>query len=588
MINAYRKTAAPPPRWVLAPAPGETAHALARDLGLSAVTAGLLVQRLEVPSPQAAQAFLRPSLGQLHGPWQLQGMREAAARIVRAIEASERIVIYGDYDTDGVTATAVLARILQQLGCRPATYLPSRLEEGYGLSDEFIAQARTDGTALVITVDCGITEHDKIAALTESHIDVIVTDHHEPGASALPAGLAVVNPKRTDQDYPFRELTGVGVVFKLAWAVCETVMGSPRVGKRLQEALLGVLPLVALGTIADVAPLVDENRILVAHGLQAFRRADPGLAALAEVSGVDLARLTVRDVAFGLAPRLNAAGRLGDADAALHLLLEDDPRRATGLARELDRQNRERQKLCQQTREEALSLVRDSFDPARDAAIVVAADRWHEGVVGIVAGRLAEEFHRPAVVIALLPDEDSGKGSARSIEGLNLYEAMSCSRQRFLRFGGHEQAAGFSIPRHEIDPFRSELNEACHQQMRTRPLDPTLPIDGSLDLAMLTIELLRELERLAPFGCGNPRPRFLARGVRVAGQPRLMGREQQHFSFNASQNGVAHRAVVFNNTEWLREIDAGKREWDIVFAPTINEYRATPRVELKIEDMRPC
>ncbi len=577
----------PRPRWSLAPEPGPEASLLADKLGVSPVTAALLAQRLPGVSPESARVFLEPSLADLHSPWDLPDMKIAAERLAKAVSADEKVVVHGDYDTDGVTACAVLLRALAALGCKAEPYLPSRFEGGYGLSDEFVRLATERGVDLVVTVDCGTSEHDRIRALLDAGVDVIVTDHHEPGGIELPPALGVVNPKREDSSYPFRELVGVGVAFKLVWALCQEVQGAKKVGDRLQRMLLSLLPFVAVGTVADVAPLVGENRILVTHGLRSLRRSCSGLQALLDISRTRGERLTARDIGFSLAPRLNAAGRMGEADLALSLLIEEDPGRARDQAKRLDRANSSRQKLCQTIEAEAREEVAGSFDPARDGAIVVGGDGWHQGVIGIVAGRLAEAYDRPVLVIAFEPGEDTGRGSARSIDGLDLFAAMSRSRPRFLTFGGHEQAAGFTIQRDEVGPLRNELSSFCHAQLESGAVQPSLNVDRELDFTDLSLSLARELEQLSPFGKGNPQPRFMSRNIRIAGKPRLLGSSGRHFSFNASQEEVAYRAVVFNRTDWLDQMDAGVACWDMVFTLELNHFGTSPRAELKVVDMHP-
>ncbi|MBN2713520.1 MAG: single-stranded-DNA-specific exonuclease RecJ [Planctomycetes bacterium] len=573
-------------RWVLAPEPNGVAGDISRELGISKITASLLAQRLPEPSVEAAKTFLRPSLADLHSPWKLKEIDKAAERLARAVREKEPIVIHGDYDTDGVTASAVLIKIFEALGNPAEHFLPCRMEDGYGISDAFVKRMIERGRGVVVTVDCGVCEHEHVASLQQAGIDVIVTDHHEQGEPDLPLAYAVIDPKRKDSEYPFRELVGAGVAFKLAWAVCEKYMGTPKVGDRLQTALISLLPYVAIGTIADVAPLIDENRILVSFGIKAMRTPLPGLKALMDVARQDADNLTARDISFMLAPRLNAAGRMGEADLALRLLIEEDPEKAAKLATELDRKNVERQALCREMVDLARKKVEAEHDLERDAAIVVADESWHEGVIGIVAGRLSDEFNKPALVIALSGD-GTGKGSGRSIDGLNLYDAMNRSRERFISFGGHEQAAGFRIAADQIDGLRRELCENCRNQIREKSIEPQMYIDGMLDLSSVTGSLVNEVEMLAPFGEGNPTPRFLAKEVQVAGTPKLLGSSGKHFSYNASQNGVAYRAVVFNNTDWLKQMDAGQLRWDVVFNLDLNKYFSNPRIELKIKDMHP-
>ncbi|MDR3077940.1 MAG: DHH family phosphoesterase, partial [Planctomycetota bacterium] len=360
---------------------------MAEKLGISRIMATVVAGRVSPLTLENVQAFLKPSLNSLVSPWRMDDMDKAADRLVKAIRARQRVVVYGDYDTDGVTASALMIRACRAAGHSLGYRLPSRFEEGYGISSDFPRQAAEEGVDLVVTVDCGTSEGEKIDALARSGIDVIVTDHHEPGDRGLPGGaLAVLNPKRNGSAYPFRELTGVGVAFKLAWAIYERLSGAPKIEPRLRASLLSLLPRAAIGTIADVAPLMGENRAIVHGGLKNMQGAIPGIAALMEVCRLGPGDPTARSVAFSLSPRLNAAGRMGNADLSLDLLIEDDPARARRLAESLDRHNAERQTLCQAILKEAEAEAEKSHDLLADDAIMVSHEGWHEGVIGIVAG----------------------------------------------------------------------------------------------------------------------------------------------------------------------------------------------------------
>ncbi len=574
------------PKWVVRSNNNTDAQLLAENLNISIVTARVLARRVG-NDLQLARNFINPVLSTLLSPFKMRDMALAAQRIVSAIRSKEKIIVFGDYDADGVTATAVLITVFSELGANVTHYLPSRMEEGYGISDTFIEHAKSTGTTLVVTVDCGTSENENIDKLNSLGIDVIVSDHHEPGGQELPKALAVINPKRDDASYPFRDLTGAGVAFKLAWAVCEEYIGNEKVGKTLQEALLSVLPFVTIGTIADVAPMTGENRVMVSFGLNRIGSSFPGVRALLHVSRVDPSKATSRDIGFAIAPRLNAAGRLGAADLALNLLVAKSDDEAEKLAVILDNKNKERQALCQETLKHARDIVEREYNVEKDSVLVVCADEWHEGVIGIVAGRLSDDYNLPVAVISF-NSEGKGKGSARGVPGLNLYKAISYSRERLLTFGGHEQAAGFAIDKSEILAFKQELDQQCRNQIEKNKIEYTLDIDCEVDLTDVNDSLLYELKMLAPFGEGNPQPVFLCRGVRVSGSPRLMGRENKHFTFNAAKNRTAYRAVVFNNIKPLEMIDRGIRKWDIVFSLNFNDFYDPPRLELRIIDMQPA
>ncbi len=576
-------------QWLTRPNPGEVAREIAQEFKISEITAAVIAQRVDPATLENVAAFLKPSLKSLISPWEMDDMDRAAARLAEAVQKRQKAVVYGDYDTDGVTACAVLIRACRAVGHSLDYRLPSRFEEGYGISPEFVKKAVADGVELVVTVDCGTSEHENIKALRESGIDVIVTDHHEPGDRELPPdAYAVLNPKRSDSKYPFRELTGVGVAFKLAWALYETLSESPKVGPLRQKTLLSLLPLVAIGTIADVAPLVGENRAAVAFGLKMMHNSSPGITALLDLCRLGIGELTSRSIAFSLSPRLNAAGRMGNADLSLELLIEDDPTRAKNLAEQLDKQNAERQALCQTILEEAAREVENTHDLENDSAILVAREGWHEGVIGIVAGRLTEIFNKPSAVVSFPMGNEKGRGSARSVGGLNLYQAMANSQQFLLTFGGHELAAGFTVAKTEVTSLRESFFRECARQIKKKNITPTLHVDLEITLADVNFNLISELELLRPLGQGNPEPKFMARGVRAVGSPQLMGAQKQHFHFNVAQAGVAYRAVVFNNIELLPLLESvGRGSIDIVFTPALNTFYSPPRLELRIDDIRP-
>ncbi len=574
-------------KWLLTPNPGPVVEEISEKFHVSPITAAIIAQRVVPPTVDNVAAFLKPSLNTLVPPWRMDDMDKAATRLAEAIRTRQRCIVYGDYDTDGVTACALLIRACRAAGFTLEYRLPSRFEEGYGISGEFADMAVQEKVDLVVTVDCGTSEHENIRRLAAHGVDVIVTDHHEPGDRELPPALAIVNPKRQDSTYPFRELTGVGVAFKLAWALYEKLSGSPKVDQRLRETLLSLLPLAAIGTIADVAPLVEENRAIVARGLKTMHSSCPGISALLDVCRLGASDLTARSVAFSLSPRLNAAGRMGNADLALELLVEDDPARARSLAEQLDRLNIERQALCQTILEEASREAEQTHDLSRAPAILVSRSGWHEGVIGIVAGRLSEIFGKPAAVISFPAGQEKGRGSARSINGLNLYQAMANSRNHLLTFGGHELAAGFTIAKEDVEGLRESFFRECAMQIEENNIAATLPIDMEISLSDVNIRLVEEMDFLRPVGQGNPEPKFLARGVRVSGGISLMGAQRQHFHFNVAQGGVAYRAVVFNNLPLLPVLqDAGRRAVDIVFTPALNTFYSPPRLELRIDDAR--
>lgn len=503
-------------RWLMQEADPEAVARLAAELGVSPLLAGVLWRR-GFQDPQAARAFLWGGLETLADPALLPDVFLALARIRQAIENQEKILVYGDYDVDGVTGTALLLLVLRQLGALVDYYLPRRLEEGYGLNGPAVEEAARAGVRLIITVDCGITSIAEVELAARQGLDVIITDHHEPG-TILPPALAVINPKRPDARYPFRELAGVGVAFQLARALVLEMTGA-EIGPAL-------LDLVALGTVADVVPLTGENRVLVREGLKYLAQGcRPGVRALLEVTGLIGRVITAGQVGFLLAPRLNAGGRLGSAARGVELLLAEDDEKARRLAQELDAENKKRQQVEEEILQEALTLVAAEVNLEEEWGLVLASPNWHPGVIGIVASRLVERFYRPVFLISL--QEGLGKGSGRSIPGFPLHEAMAELAPLLVKFGGHEQAGGLSIDPANIDAFRQGFNRLCRERLRPEDLIPALKVEGVLTLGEVNLGLVAQLELLAPYGPGNPVPNFLLPEVRIL-ESRAVGAEGQH------------------------------------------------------------
>ena len=433
-------------RWRIHPHDSDRIAGLQRATGLPAVVAQLLVCR-GVLDPACARRFLDAKLSDLHDPQRLPGCRQAAERVREAIRRGQRIVVYGDYDVDGVTGTAILLQCLKMLGANAGYYIPSRADEGYGLHGDAVRRLASEGAELIVTVDCGISSVEAAGIARECKLGLVITDHHEPGAE-LPEALAIVHPRLPGGDYPFAALSGSGVALKLAWALCQQASGASKVAPAMRDFLVQAVGLAALGTVADVVPLVDENRVLVRHGLASLKQqASLGVAALLKVAGLDDKRqLDAEDVAFALAPRLNAAGRLGQARLAVELLVTDRPERAEELAQYVNGLNATRQTLERSMYLSAVQQAKAQFDPEHDAALVLADHGWHPGVLGIVAGRLAEKYHRPVVLVAWdRLGVKPGIGSARSVPGFNLHAALMACRQHLLGCGGHAAAAGLTI-----------------------------------------------------------------------------------------------------------------------------------------------
>ncbi len=574
-------------RWRIHPHDPDRISHLERAAGVPPLVAQLLLCR-GVADPEEARRFLDPKLSALRDPESLPGCAEAARRLHAAVAARRRIVVYGDYDVDGVTGTAILCQCLKLLGAAATYYIPSRLEEGYGLNAEAVRSLAARQAQVLVTVDCGIASPDEALVARECGLELIVTDHHQPGPR-LPEAAAIVHPRLPGHPYPFDGLSGSGVAFKVAWALCQQASGAKKVSPAMRDFLVRAVGLAALGTVADVVPLVDENRILVSHGLASLKgQPTLGLAALGRVAGLDKKpELDAEDIAFTLAPRLNAAGRLGQAQLAVELLVTDKPDRAEELARYVDQLNASRQTLERSISLAASKQIKERFDPAGDAALVLAERGWHQGVIGIVAGRLAEKHHRPVVLVSWdAMQVKPGVGSGRSVPGFNLYAALEACSHHLLSFGGHAAAAGLHIEEDRIDAFRAEFCEYAAAEMTEQERVAEIRIDAEAPLAAFTLQTVQQIERLSPFGQGNARPLMCASGVSLAGPPKAMGDGGRHLSMTLAQHEVRLRAVAFGGGEWLDELLTVGGPVDVAFRPVINTFGGRRSVELHLVDWR--
>jgi single-stranded-DNA-specific exonuclease len=562
-------------RWEV-PGPEPSAVPLAAALGIPPLVAQLLIRR-GCATPEAGSAFLDPSLARLEDPLGMAGMAAAVGRLRLAAARGEPVLVCGDFDADGICGTAVLASGLRQAGLRVSYVLPRRLTHGYGLPSAIVADAAAAGMRLLVAVDHGVTAHAALGLARDRGLDVIVCDHHLPPPE-LPPALAILNPRRPDCGYPFRELCGAGIAFKLLQALF---------GPEDCKALWPLLDLVALATIADVAPLCGENRVLVSQGLPRLAETErPGLRALAEVAGVRLGPgLGPGAVAFGLAPRLNAAGRLDDARVAVHLLLTEDPGEAAALAAGLDQQNRERQALEAAVLGDALALLERSHDLAHDRAIVLAAVGWHPGVVGIVAARLAERFGRPTALIAL--EGEDGRGSARSAAGWHVTEALRRCGDLLRGYGGHRAAAGFSLAADQVERFRARFLELAAQELTAEALRPVLHADAEVSVDGLSLALADAVARLGPHGVGNPEPTLVARGLQVMRFPRLVGKNHLKLKVRQSASGTVAEAIGFHCGAWLPVLDqAQPPRVDLAFLPERNVWNGREALQLRVKDVK--
>ncbi len=534
-------------RWIMRPYAEDVVRVLQQELSVPGVLARLLSAR-GVTTPDEARRFLAPRLEDLHDPYRMAGMREAVERIARAIAQREPIVIYGDYDVDGVTSLVLLKKTLERLGARVTFYVPERLREGYGMHLEAIEALAASGGRLLISVDCGIRAHEVVERARALGMETIVTDHHLPEA-ALPRAVAVLNPKRPDCPYPEKHLAGVGVALKLAHALLL------RYGQT--EMLASLLPLAALGTIADLAPLTGENRVIARLGLERLWAPEHvGLRALAEVAGLAPDRpVTGEDVAFRLAPRVNAAGRLGTARPAIELLQTEDREIARRLAAQLNEQNARRQREEQAMLAEIEAMLAEDPTLREAKVLVLAREGWHRGVIGLVASKVVERFARPAIILAL--EGEWAHGSGRSIPAFHLLRGLEACADLFERYGGHAHAAGLLLRRDRLDDFRRRITAEADRVLTPEDLVSTLVLDAQLAISEVTFDLWQHLQRLEPFGPGNPRPLFLFADVRVEGEPRVL--KERHLKLRIRQAGRSLDAFWWNGASSFASRVAGAR-----------------------------
>ena len=568
---------APRPRWSWPPTvDAAAADSLTAALGVPRPVANLLVRR-GYDTPERAERFLQPNLEALIDPFRMRDMEIAVARVEQAIAAGEPIAVYGDYDVDGITATALLVRYLRWRGANASYYIPHRLEEGYGVSLEGMRALVERGVKLVVTCDCGVTAVEEVRAAREAGMDVIVSDHHEPGPE-LPAAVAILNPKRVDSGYPDLNLAAVGVAFKL----CEAL---ERSAGRNRDKLWFALDLVALGTVADLVPVTGENRALIHYGLDVLGRTrNPGLKALLERTELAGQRPSSWQVGFVLAPRINAIGRMDAAERGVALLLTDEPDEANSIADELERINTTRQETDRQLLDEALKILDESYDPERDRAIVLAGDEWHPGVIGIVASRIVERFHRPTIVISI--DRDgTGRGSARSVAGFHLLNALRECEQHLDAYGGHRHAAGLAIRRESISRFRDAFLGVARDQIAPEQLVPSLTIDAAVRLEEVDARLYLALARFGPFGPGNPEPVLAIGGVAPRGYPRIVG--DNHLKMIVAGDGRTLDTIGFNLGHLLEEMDLNRGTLTIACRLRENDFQGRSTLQGRVIDVQP-
>ncbi|MBD3376366.1 single-stranded-DNA-specific exonuclease RecJ [candidate division KSB1 bacterium] len=553
----------------------EEVTALSKQLNVPDVISRILLTR-GIHSLEMAKKFFRPSLLQLYDPFLMKDMHEGVERLRRAVLSDEKILIYGDYDVDGITSVSFLYMILKEIGAQVSYYIPDRQQEGYGLSDTGIQKAASQNTDLIVTVDCGITAHQEITLAKSHNIDVIVTDHHEPGVALPEDAVAVIDPKRPDCDYPFKQLAGVGVAYKLAQGLL--------IRMNIDLSVLEhYLEFVAMGTAADIVPLVDENRVFVKVGLDKINSAENiGLRALLEVAGLLGKEISTGHIVFIIAPRINAVGRMGDAERAVQLLTTQDEDKARVIADVLERENQHRKNVDEETFKQAIEQAESLFDPDQTLSLVLYRRGWHPGVIGIVASRVAERFYRPAILISV--EDGVGKGSARSISGFDLYDALSHCEDLLIGFGGHKYAAGLSIEEEKIPEFRERFESLAASKISPELLIPTLNIDALLTLDQIDNRFMKIIKLMGPFGPHNMRPMFQASNLQIVGSPTIVG--GNHLKFKIRQNGRVLDVIGFGMGNALQRVDANSHNLDLVFVVDENEYMGRKSIQLRVKDIR--
>lgn len=537
---------------------------------ISKVLANRKIQKLD-----SANRFFNPSLDMLHDPFLMQDMDKAVERVLKNIKSGKPIMVFGDYDVDGTTGAASLYSAFQKFGADVTYYIPHREEEGYGLSYQGIEVAQDNGIDLIITCDCGINAFAQVDFANEKNVDIIITDHHTTDIK-LPQAYAVLNPKRNDCQYPFKGLCGGGVAFKLITAL----------GMELNIPLSEydeILPLITLGTAADIVPIKDENRAIVHYGLNMLENVKkPGLKTLLELAGLN-GKMSVGQLVFSVAPKINAAGRLGDANRAVELLVTDDVDRARVLAKELDDENKRRQLIQQAVVDEALYKVNAEADLKNEYALVLANEGWHQGVVGIVASKIKEEFNRPTVIIAL--ENGTGKGSARSIAGFDLYKALSECKDHLDGYGGHPMAAGLTVSTDKLSQFKKSFIDVANEQLTEENLHATLTLDCEMTLQDIKPRFMEFLDKLSPYGPGNMRPKFAIRNVEISGVPKVIGKTGEHLRFKIKQGLKTMAAIGFGLSGKYEMLITGQLV-DIACVVETNEWQGNTTIQLNVRDIK--
>ncbi|MDQ0205410.1 single-stranded-DNA-specific exonuclease RecJ [Alkalicoccobacillus murimartini] len=559
----------PRARWQVQTQDQAEIDALAESCQLPPLVAKLLLNR-GLKEQKDVQRFLDKDGLSFYDPYLMDGMKETVDRIHQAVELQEHIVVFGDYDADGVSSTAVLMHALKELGALAEYYVPNRFTEGYGPNEPALRRAKEQGCSLMITVDTGISAVHEAAVAKEIGLDFIITDHHEP-PPVLPDALVILNPKKPGCLYPFKSLAGVGVAFKLAHALLDRVP-------------VELLDIAVIGTIADLVPLVDENRLIARMGLEALQESDkPGLLAIKKVCGFGADAMEADHVGFGIGPRMNAAGRLDSADPAVDLLLADDLGTATKLAEDIDQLNKERQSIVNEMTKDAIDLVDESYPISENNVIIIGKEGWNAGVIGIVASRLVERYYRPVIVMSFDSEKGKAKGSARSIEGFNMFEELSKNREILPHFGGHPMAAGLTMELDQVDELRRRLHQQADEVLTEEDYSPIAKVDVLARVDEVTLSVVKQLEKLAPFGVGNPKPKIMFEKVHL-GQIRRIGSDSSHLKLSLTEQGATLDGIGFRMGHLHEEITRSAAI-QALGTLSVNEWNGTVKPQLMIEDL---
>jgi len=572
--------------WVITP-PDDRAGPLAKSLNVSPLLAQVLINR-GTTEVAAGAAFLRPRLAGLISPERMPGVGGAVARIIRAIEEKQKITIYGDYDVDGITGVSILWQLLKLLGAEVDYYIPHRVDEGYGLNADAVRSIAESGSDLLVTVDCGITAFESARLAKQLGLDLVITDHHQfcPGSEGLPESAAIVHPA-LEAGYPNQDSAGAMVAFKLAWALATELNGGKKLGPEMRNFMLNATSLAAMGTIADVVDLRGENRILVSYGLKSLSRCDLcGITALIESAGLAGKGLDSIDIGFRLAPMLNAAGRMGHARLAVELLTSESQVRSAQIAEYLKGQNELRRRCEQKIYKQACKMILEQGANHPDRrSIVLASEDWHTGVIGIVASRLVERFYRPTILINTASENGIAQGSGRSVPGFCLLSAIKACSGHLTGFGGHEMAAGLTIPAEKVGPFAADFEEYARQNLNEEDVLARLRIDAEAKLGQFNRDMVAELEMLGPFGQGNPQPVFATMGVRLACPPRRVGSAGNHLQMTITDGLATIRCIGFRFGRFEKKL-LEHEFFDVAYRPQLNTYNGYTHVQFVLADIR--